>query len=276
MPFFEDVDSLEIVETHIQKLQKLEQEDARRLLKEYKRIRQDLRDRLDVLPSDTFTAQQLRGVLVQVEAAISAMERSLIDILFTVSHETSQKSIEDLLEEIERFEDEFTGAVTPIDIDQVLIATDTRNFLINRYESSVKAYSADVRQTITQHVSQAAIEEISMSELIRRLSRYMIGEEWKLQRIARTELHHVYNLAKMRGMGEIRDKFIPNLKKTLIHPMDGRTGDDSKKLAQINPIIPIDEPFRYNYKGKERVFSVPPDRPNDRAILVPYREEWDS
>ncbi len=78
----------------------------------------------------------------------------------------------------------------------------------------------------------------------------------------------------MKGMGEIQDETIPDLQKTLIHPMDLRTGADSQYAASLHLVADIDEPFRYRWKGVEREFMAPPDRPNDRAILVPYRAAW--
>jgi hypothetical protein len=59
-----------------------------------------------------------------------------------------------------------------------------------------------------------------------------------------------------------------------MHPMDRRTGKDSMELAYEHPTIPIDEPFKFTWKGFTRVFMNPPDRPNDRAVMVPYRKEW--
>ena len=56
--------------------------------------------------------------------------------------------------------------------------------------------------------------------------------------------------------------------------MDKRTGEDSKILARNNPIVPIDEPFVENSTGKELVYMHPPNRPNDRAIMIPYRDSW--
>jgi hypothetical protein len=64
------------------------------------------------------------------------------------------------------------------------------------------------------------------------------------------------------------------LLKTLMHPMDQRTGDDSKKLAQEHPAIPISEEFVFTWKNATRRFMTPPDRPNDRAVMIPYRAEW--
>ena len=87
-------------------------------------------------------------------------------------------------------------------------------------------------------------------------------------------MHNIYNVSKMDGMGSIKKKFIPDLKKMLVHPMDNRTAQDSKALAKKNPIVDIDKPFKFVYNGETRVFSHPPDRPNDRAILIPARDKY--
>lgn len=58
--------------------------------------------------------------------------------------------------------------------------------------------------------------------------------------------------------------------KTTYHRMDDRTGDDSKYYASLKQVVPINEPFFYNWNGYERVFQHGPDRPNDRSIVSPY------
>jgi hypothetical protein len=273
--FFEKVDGVGIVERHTKQVLALEDEKARKLLKRYKEVRQELRDRLDTMPGDKFSAQQLRGVLTQVEAAIEAMQVALLTGMRDVALESAMMGVEHQLEEIRVFDREFTGAVAPINIDVQLVASDSNNFLLNRYESSLDAYGQDLINSLTTTLSTEALAQSSFSSVVHRLGRFFQGEEWKLFRIARTELHNVYNIAKMNGMREVRDEVLPDMMKTLIHPMDSRTGEDSKILARRNPIIPIDQPFKYTFKGKTRIFMAPPDRPNDRAILVPYRQAWD-
>ena len=54
-----------------------------------------------------------------------------------------------------------------------------------------------------------------------------------------------------------------------LYPSNQRIYADKKHL-----VAEIDEPFIYTWKGKRREFMSPPDRPNDRSILVPYREAW--
>ncbi len=283
MPFFGNQTVIDIAESHIRQIRDLEEAEAARLLARYRQIRFSLRDRLDTLPPGRFTAQHLRGVLVQVETAISAMESSLLTGMELGAENISLEGVEHIVEEIETFEEEFTGAVVPISLDAAIIASENNNFLLNRYDASIKAYSADIRSILVSGLSQATIEEVTVGQVLQRLGRFFIGEEWKLQRLARTEFHHVYNAAKLRSMTRIHERFIPDLKKTLFHAMDERTAEDSKQLAQKNPIIPISEPFKFVYlhtlKSGEvredvRIFMNPPDRPNDRSILLPYREEW--
>lgn len=276
MAFFGDVDAIGIVERHIQEVRSLEDKEARKLMRRYKEVRQDLRDRLDAVSGDTFTAQQLRGTLVQVEAAILSMKQALKEGMTESANVLGNRGVENLLSEIRRFQKEFRGAVTPVNLNAQLVMNEATNFRLAQYESSLDAYGADLIAGITQRLSEAALAGASLPQTVRGLGQFFLGEEWKLMRIARTELHGVYNLAKQRGMLDAREEFIPGLKKTLIHPMDSRTGEDSKALAKSNPIVDIDKPFVFKWRGEERRFMTPPDRPNDRAILVPYHSEWDS
>lgn len=272
--FFEEVDSDGIVEAHIKEVLKLEESQARSLLTRYREIRADLRDRLGSVRGDTFTAQQLRGVLAQVEGAINAMNTSLKEGMGSASEKAATKGIEDLLSEIRRFDQIFKGAVTPINLNAALIAQDVNNLLVSKYQSSLDSYSEQLRSQIANTLTNAAIEEVSLDQVVNRLGQFFVGEEWKLTQIARTELHNVYNLGKQQGMEETQERFLPDLKKTLFHPMDARTGADSKYVARKNLIVDIDKPFEYTWKGQKRTYMVPPDRPNDRSILVPYRETW--
>ena len=276
MSFFTDVDTFGIVERHIQEVLALEEKAAKKLLVRYRLIRSELRDRLDVLSGDTFTAQQLRGVLVQIEGAIIAMRSSLKDGMNEAAIEAGTKGVQDLLSEIRRFDKEFAGAVVPIDLPIEAITEETKTFLFNRYATSIDAYSEDLRQLMSIKLTNLIIEKRPYSEVIRKINRFFIGEEWKINRIARTELHNIYNISKLKSMEKTKEEFIPDLKKALFHPMDARTGEDSEELARLNLAVPLDKPFKFRFKGQERVFMAPPDRPNDRAILVPFRDEWNT
>src|SRR3990172_1074836 len=192
--FFDTVDTDGIVEGHIQEVLKLEETQARSLLTRYRSIRGDLRDRMDSIRADTFTAQQLRGVLVQVDSAIAAMNESLKTGMSASAIKASKRGIEHNIKEIKHFERMFTGAVTQINLDNVMIASDTNNLLMSKYDTSLVSYSSAIRSQVANSLTNAAIEEIPMSGIVSRMSQFWMGEEWKLTQIARTELHNVYNL----------------------------------------------------------------------------------
>lgn len=276
MNFFDTVDSMAVAENHIQEVYNLEQTEAKKLMKRYKEVRQELRDRLSTIRGDSFTAQKLRGVLVQVESALEAQGRALKSDMADSADILQKKGIKHLITEINKFSKEFEGAVIPVNIDAARIENQVGELLVSKYESSLDAYTAYQRQYISESLTQSVIAEDTLGETVKRLSDYMTAEEWRLLRIARTELHGAYSLAKMKGLESVKDKYIPDMKKALIHPMDSRTGADSKYLASLNPVVDINEPFSYRWAGKIRKFMTPPDRPNDRAILVPYREAWNS
>ena len=77
---------------------------------------------------------------------------------------------------------------------------------------------------------------------------------------------------------------LADLKKTLFHPMDSRTASDSKQADRLDLVVDVDKPFQYTFKRRladgtirkeKRVFMTPPDRPNDRSVMVPYKKDWE-
>lgn len=275
--FFTDPQVEEIALDHIEAIQSLSEKESERVVKAYRRVRQDLRDRLDVLGSGTFTAQKTRGAMMQVDLALEKMASDVNDEMDSSSLNASTMGIENLIKEIEKWNKKFTGAVLPINMNVVAVATDVSEMLFNKREASLRAYNESIRSQMANAIADATIAQSTMSELVSNIGRFFLGEEWRIDRIVRTELHNVYNKGKIRGMTDLwgnGEGEIPDLKKTLFHPMDSRTGKDSIWLNKHNPIVPIDEPFVETSTGKRLEYMAPPNRPNDRAILIPFREEW--
>jgi hypothetical protein len=272
--FFDEADASGIVEDHIKKVLSLEASESDKILSSYSEVRDQLIQKLSRFPPGSFTAQHLRGVLSQVQGAIEAMNSGMKDSLSHSAYDFASAGMQDNIDEINMFDEMFTGAVTPINLNAALAAREVSNLLTTKYETNLEAYGNDLQTQITNGLFSAALGEVNHEEVVGRISSFFTAEEWKLRRIVRTELHNIYNVGKLRSMGDLSEGQIPDLMKTLMHPMDDRTGDDSKYAARVNLVAAIDEPFQYTWRGKPREFMAPPDRPNDRAILVPYRREW--
>jgi len=278
MSFFQDSTVQDLVQSSIEKVDSLEESEQRKLLKIFRKVRQELQDRLLAIPPGTFTEQQMNVTLIQVDAAIRAINRDLKRGMVDSSEIMATVGISHLVKEITKWSKHFEGSVTPLNFEAILGVIDSKTFLVNKYEASIDAYSSALRAQITSNIAQSMImrdtQDRTVSRLVSDVGRYFMGEEWKLNRIVRTEMHQVYNYSKMKGMIKVQENTIPDLKKSLMHPMDMRTGEDSKALSKDNPVVDIDQPFVFTWNGKKRVFQFPPDRPNDRSILVPYRESW--
>lgn len=255
----------------------LSEKEANRIIKSYENVRRQLRDRLDQLPKGIYTSQKMTATLAQLDLAINKMGKGLNGDMKDSISLVSEKSIETLLRELRKWDKEFRGAIQPINIKAVEATADQNNFLFNKYDASIEAYNSQLRSQMAQSLTESVIAQEPTAEVIQRLSQVFMGEQWKLLQITRTELHGAYANGKLNGMKSLWKEgkgSLPDLKKTLFHPMDKRTGEDSKWLNKNNPIIPIDEPFEYKWAGKLRTYMAPPDRPNDRSILIPYRDSW--
>jgi len=274
--FFDTLAVTKLIEGNINRVVQLEESEAKKLLVVYKDVRRELVDRLSLATDGSFTEQQLRVTLVQVTAAMQALTTRLKQQFHKSVNGLAVQSVTDLTKEIQKFSKEFEGSIQPINLDAVFITQDARNFLFNQHQTSIDAYGQDVLRNVARGITQSLVSRDTLGQVVTKLNKFMLVEEFKLQRLARTELHNVYNLGKLQAMRLVKQETLPDLKKTLIHPMDNRTGADSVQLKALNPIVAVDKPFKFTFNGKERVFMAPPDRPNDRAILVPYRKVWDN
>jgi hypothetical protein len=87
------------------------------------------------------------------------------------------------------------------------------------------------------------------------------------ERIVRTEVHAAYNKAGWESIRQADDD-LGDMVKILSSTFDERTGADS--YAVHGQIRLPDEPFE-SWFG---LFMHPPDRPNDRGVVVPHRISW--
>lgn len=274
MSFWTDDFVEEVTQANIARVISLEESEAEKLAKNLKIVRRQLAERLTNARPGTFTSAKLEATLRQVDDYLVALSKSLKEDMGDSATKLGERGILDLIKETLGFTKKFDGAAVPINLDAALIVQDSKSLLVNKYDASIDAYSAAVRGQITQGLTESVLRQDTVGEVVHNLGQYVTGEEWKLLRLARTELHNVYGETKRQGMLQVRDDVLPDLKKTLFHPMDKRTGADSIYADRKHLIAEIDEPFIYTWKGKRREFMTPPDRPNDRSILVPYREAW--
>jgi hypothetical protein len=264
-----------VFQNHIRRVVGLENTEAKVLLNHYREAFGQIKLQLLMAEDNTFTEAKLRTILLQLETSIKAIELKIKNDMQEGFSFMYEQGIEDAVKEVNVLEQKFNGINQLVPLDAILASTNPNTYLYNNYTSSIQTYNASLRANMQNVLTQGLIQRRSLNQVVSDMEVHIKTDAWKIHRIVRTELHQIYNVSKMGGMGAIKKQFIPDLKKSMIHPIDERTGQDSKELSARNPIIDIDKPFKQTYNGKEIVFMAPPNRPNDRAILIPYRESYD-
>ena len=101
------------------------------------------------------------------------------------------------------------------------------------------------------------------------LRRGAAAKAWELKRLADTEASAVYNLAQLETL-IAQDVPGDRMLKRLVARFDARTGRDSVMLHGQRR--PVREPFYDAQHG--RFYMAPPNRPNDREVIVGERDRW--
>ncbi len=279
--FFDQIDATSIAEQNIKRLLGLEMLEAKRFAELYKRVLDDLRKELNSLESENkslFSQTKLKILIRRLEDSLKILEGQYKKEMLDATEILIRQSSNDALEEYQTFEQKFGGITRqPIPFDAIRISLRRTTFLINRFASSLDEYNAKIKADVQRKLSESIVKRETYQEAKDSLAEGLLEigfQDWKIARIARTELHNIYNSSKLLSMNKLKDKFVPKLKKSVIIPIDARTAEDSMKLKKLNLIIDIDKPFKYTWNRRERVFHAPPDRPNDRSILIPVKEDW--
>ena len=272
---FKKLNKESVIEHSFDRLLALEIHEARKLVKIYKDAFKDLISDLSRQEPGTMDEARLKATLAQVSSTLKIIEQIARGRTAKSTALLIRESARDTAGEINSLEKKFGELTTTIPVDAIMLAVKDSSFLINRYNASINVYNDTIRADIQRELTKSIVKRENYTAAKRGVAR-ILGQwpGWKAARIARTELHNIYNSSKITAMVNTRDKYIPGLMKTVIIPMDNRTENDSKYLKKLNLIVPIEKPFKYKWDGKVREFVSPPDRPNDRSILVPVKKTW--
>lgn len=154
--------------------------------------------------------------------------------------------------------DDFTKALAFILLVSPVIRTLEKELeSIESKAQHINTLVETVEQKTIKPSLKKAIKE-SQKEVIEKSARHM-------ELITRNEAWRNVNDSRLQEFLDKGYKY-----KTTYPVKDQKTGDDSWYYYSLRQIKPINEPFEYVWKGKTRTFMTPPDRPNDRNVLIPY------
>ena len=281
MSYVETPTFRDILKLQIEGLHSLDQQTLKRLLPFMRKVEIQLKSELNRYGQEQFSYKQRQQTISLINRSIREMEQILMNDFQESGQQYFDFGQDMAQQEISGF-NELLNVQTP---ELQKSAIDQQKFLFNNFKSSLDNYTAKIRQTMADGITMGILARKTGFEIVSGLAKWLDIKRSRLTMIVRTENHRIFNSSKMMSYGDYQKEHFPDMKKALYHPMDDRTAEDSKQLAKLDPIIPISKPFKFTYRrtlksGKvkldHRVFMVPPDRPRDRASLMPYRKSWEN
>jgi Glucose-regulated metallo-peptidase M90 len=291
------------VETPVEILRRTRQEalalanegTTRGLLRLLQRAEDDLEKRLarrkELVPfgDGSFTSQQMKVTLVQIRATIADLVKSLGPEIADHAEEAAEAASEGVADYLIVSEQRFTGINQGLAIDEAAMLDSATagarvsvlrrlmrehpdgkgGGILQRYGYSV--VQGFERQLATAVATRKPFEEVRAS-LVDESPFLQKAPQFWAERVARTELMGAYNRGAHESMKRVNED-VGGMLRILVATFDSRTGGDSANVH--GEIRRLDEPFEYvDYDGEHTHFMTPPNRPNDREVVVVHRQGW--
>jgi hypothetical protein len=242
--------------------------------------------------ADSFTAVQMRAALRQVEQVTRDVAVGIRRNVLAVAGDAAEDAAGDTIEYMAKADAAFRGVGQPLALREALVMDraqlGVRSSVLRRLvegpEEGMSEGPTTARMGILQRYGVETVgtfEKILQRGLLARKSWADMREDvteaspflrgapahWAA-RIVRTEVMGAYGKASWESVREA-DEQLGDMVKILSATFDLRTGADS--YAVHGQIRRPDEPFEswYGY------YMHPPNRPNDREIVVPHRISWE-
>jgi hypothetical protein len=241
----------------------------------------------------TFTYEQSKVALAQVREVLKGVKTGIQDTLVDSAKPIAEKATEGTVDYLGRMDKQFKGIVQPMALDEAAVferaVNGAQTSLLRRLASSGEpVVGADgiphpAKQGILDRYGENTIghfEDIlqrgvltkkswaDMRSEITEASPFLQGAPgyWS-ERIVRTESQGMLNRANWEANREA-DAQLGDMVKITSGVFDDRTASDS--YASHGMIRRPEEAFE-TWFG---LMQHPPDRPNDRSLIVPHRIAW--
>lgn len=259
----------------------------------YTNIIDELTAKLKATPAQTYTHLTVTGMAAQARLAMATLVRHSAGVMGDAAFKVGMASARNMLHTAGELEDELGDAIVPMPTMEIGRLTGLvrgqATSVLRMHDSSMARYGAQLVGTFEQHMATGLAIGENTHALADRIEK--VGDlRWHgAERIVRTELSYAYNATHKDVADEMADDMGGDMwTRWDEHVSDGgiafddRVGDDS--LAMHGQVAPPGGVFtqpptapRGEQVGESLVgqtWKYPPNRPNDRAVLTPWRSSW--
>lgn len=286
----------EIIEDHRNRIARLSQRRGVETMKKmYNEAQADVTKKLKQVGhlKDRFTGHQLNHVAAQIRIGQTIVMQKLAGEMGDVSHEAQTDSLRSLISEVTKLERKQTGKIIELPIDEASrfrgIITGRRESLLRAHQESFSNYGSRLVTKMEDELSLSLVEGETTGDAIERVAETADLEWYQAERIVRTETMGAFNATRFDGLkeaaeelGDLMMRWVEYVDDDTYEPLDDRVGDDS--IAMHGQVVTVGGRFRFpptmpdgsaspdQFAGESWFF--PPNRPNDRASLSPWRAHW--
>lgn len=270
-----------------------------RLKRLYDAAQDELVAKLRKLASgDSMTGLQLRSLLAQVRRGQAQIAKVMVGALGEESLKAQRAGLSALLSDIAKLERQFTGAQVALPVAEAArfagVVDTLRTSLMRAHAASMARYGSHLVEQMEGALGQALLTGETGHQATDRVARVAQVEWWRAARIVRTELSWASAATAVAGaresakeMPDLRLRWSEHVDDESYAPLDDRVAVDS--IALHGQVARPGEPFVMppsapapDARGETEVpaalvgqtWTHPPDRPNDRAVLAPWRPHW--
>jgi hypothetical protein len=250
-----------------------------------------LRQTMGRLPG-SFTEHQHRLALAQLKQGQALISRRLAGELGDLTLEAQKESLRGLTANLTTLEKVFTGSEITLPVEEAArfagVIDKRRTSLLKMHNESMGRYGARAVGDMENALALSLVSGEAPGEAIDRVQDVIDGEWWQAERIVRTETAWAYNATHRDGMVDAAEELDDLMMQWNEYvgpsgaPLDDRVGVDSLAMhGQVTevdgeftmpPAAPDGSPVSEGLVGES--WEFPPNRPNDRAILAPWRPSW--
>lgn len=282
-----------IVDQQVQLAKLIRASGVKPVKKLYEGMLDDLTKTLGKTAKGTFTHQQLQGMMGQVRLSLARLQRGVAGTMDEASAEVGVHAARTILENTAKLEHKFTGAVVPLPTLEIgrlkgLVAGQTSS-LLRVHDTSMATFGKKLTGRIEAELASSLSQAEDQTKAIERVAQVGDLEWWRAERIVRTELSYSANASARAAVEEQAEELDGDMwMRWSEHvsddgmPLDDRVGVDSEAMhGQVAPPGGMFTQPPRNREGEEvsdslvgQQWACPPNRPHDRAVLVPWRFHW--
>ena len=226
----------------------------------------------------TWSAAMAASTLVQLAQATKGLTERQLQLLRRALPGVALRAQQDTAAWLRELDRRFAGTAKPLAWDSLEWLDGYRRPLLRSrlrvYRKSFQRYGAKavagIEDAIASRVLVGTPWTEAREEVMAIVREQVGGKQWMVDRIVRTEASTVYSATTLKALIDEDDDAEDPMLKKLVATFDPVTAEDSRLLH--GQIRRVEELFTDVVTG--RGFDAPPNRPNDREIVVGWRRSW--